>query len=142
MSSFDVIFLEDNEDFCFFIQKALDKNIHNVDYKITKSGEEFLNQIGIDSQQKIKPKLFFLDINLPDINGLDLLKRLKESNDFRSIPVVMLSTSNNPNDIEQAVKYGVNAYVAKPSSFKSLSEFIDQALDFWLNHNLTAVSNS
>jgi two-component system response regulator len=67
--------------------------------------------------------LIILDLNLPKINGMDVLKSLKENSKYSSIPVVILSTSSDQNTISEAYKNGANGYITKPMSY---DEFVDK----------------
>lgn len=135
MKKIDLLCVDDNEDFRFFLQRALEKYSKDVNYRIAENGQDFFEQLGLDGEAKVAPKLILLDINLPDANGIDVLEKLKKSKFYKAIPVVMLSTSDNPADIKKAIDNGANAFVSKPSSFNKLKELIADACDFWLNHN-------
>jgi CheY-like chemotaxis protein len=78
-----------------------------------------------------RPELVLLDLNLPRKDGLELLAEIKEDPQLRSIPVVILTTSENPDDIRKAYDLHANAYVAKPSRLEELFQAMKTVVDFW-----------
>lgn len=78
------------------------------------------------------PKIIFLDVNLPDISGLDILEKIHASQHLRFIPVVILTSSSNPKDVSRAYKLGARGYIIKPMDFDHLREKVHATLDFWL----------
>lgn len=79
------------------------------------------------------PRIIFLDINLPGFSGLDILERIRKSDAIRFVPVVVLTSSGNPTDIEKAYKLGASGYIIKPMEYESLIEKLNATLKFWLN---------
>ena len=139
MKEIDYLCIEDDSDYCHFIVRATESLQIPINVKIKNEAEaalEFLREI---KDTKLMPKIIFLDINLPDISGLEVLKVLKESNHLRQIPVIMLSSSENQKDISQSMDLGANAYVTKPGSYKGLKSLFWDAHNFWLNHNFTSL---
>lgn len=86
---------------------------------------------GIDSK---RPDLILLDLNLPGAGGLNLLKFLKKNDSIRHIPVIILSSSANPNDVELCYAFGANAYLLKPLNPKDLEAKMLAFTQFWLTH--------
>ncbi|MCF2487532.1 response regulator [Dyadobacter sp. CY347] len=83
----------------------------------------------------IKPKVIFLDIKMPKINGLEVLRILKGDDNTRSIPVVMMTSSKEEKDIIESHKLGVNSYVVKPLGFENFSKTIAELGFYWLAVN-------
>lgn len=75
-----------------------------------------------DMENYNKAFLLLLDINMPEINGVEVLKRIKEHPKLKSIPVVMLTTTDDPDEIDQCYKLGCNIYITKPVDFLKFSE--------------------
>lgn len=98
---------------------------------IARDGQEA--QDYLTDPNSIKPKLIFLDINMPRMNGLTLLQRLKTSDELKQIPVIMLTTSNAQSDISAAFKNHANAYIIKPYELSSFVEAMDRTKEFWLH---------
>lgn len=104
-----------------------------------KDAEDFLShqgRYGTDGIQVPRPSIILLDLNLPGEDGRSLLKRLKKNPKFSTIPIVVLSSSSNPKDVEQCYSLGANAYLLKPLDPKDLEVIILAFGHFWLKHNI------
>lgn len=131
---------DSNEDF-----EALKRFLHRSPLAISihrcVNGEQalaFLDETGsymIDSKTLLKnnprPGLIVLDLNLPGIDGREVLRRIKQDAKLKTIPVVVFTTSNNPKDIEECYQYGVNSYIVKPIDFHQLKRNIQTLVDYW-----------
>jgi CheY-like chemotaxis protein len=104
-----------------------------------KDGQEaldFLYGEGEYSERpSARPRLVLLDLKLPRLNGIDVLRRLKGDERQRSIPVVMLTSSNEERDIVESYSLGVNSYLIKPVEFDKLGEQVVNAGLYWLLAN-------
>jgi CheY-like chemotaxis protein len=78
------------------------------------------------------PRLILLDLKLPKVDDLDVLRRLKADAKARTIPVVVLTSSNEEQDIARSYKLGVNSYVVKPVNFDNFSEAVAQLGYYWV----------
>ncbi|ETR73339.1 MAG: Response regulator receiver [Candidatus Magnetoglobus multicellularis str. Araruama] len=78
------------------------------------------------------PQLVLLDLNLPKISGLEVLKKIRSNEKTRMLPVVILTTSNEDRDRTESYKLGVNSYIRKPVDFKQFSDAILQVGLYWL----------
>jgi CheY-like chemotaxis protein len=99
-------------------------------------GEEaldFLNQAGSNGQpeKSPRPSLVLLDLNLPGTDGREVLQHIKENAELSAIPVVILSTSSNPKDLEFCYGNGANSYLVKPMSLKKFQHLIQIFIDYW-----------
>ena len=79
------------------------------------------------------PNLILLDINMPRMNGHELLARLKSDAELSIIPVIMLSTSSSPNDIRRAYQLHVNCYVLKPTTLDRAQKLVQAVEAFWMD---------
>jgi len=79
-----------------------------------------------------RPCLILLDLNLPGTDGRDILEKLKQNERLKSIPVVVLTTSSDPNDIDTCYNKGANCYVVKPVNYDGLVETMRTLCNFWL----------
>ncbi len=86
-----------------------------------------------DPESAPRPGLILLDLNLPGNDGREVLRRIKQDDDLKSVPVVIFTTSNNPKDIEACYRQGVNSYIIKPMDFKLLKRSIQTLLEYWFN---------
>jgi CheY-like chemotaxis protein len=98
---------------------------------------DFLNRSGIYrpaddlNQPRFQPDLIILDLNLPGTDGREILVIIKQIPHLRSIPIVVLSTSSNPKDIEACYQSGVNSYMLKPMDINTLKDSLRIMLDYW-----------
>jgi CheY-like chemotaxis protein len=88
-----------------------------------------------DRNPDIKPKVIFLDIKMPKMNGLEVLRILKADDNTRMIPVVMMTSSKEEKDIIESHQLGVNSYVVKPLGFENFSKTIAELGFYWLAVN-------
>ncbi|MGL5836581.1 MAG: response regulator [Waterburya sp.] len=90
-----------------------------------------------------RPSLIVLDLNLPKIDGREVLKRIKQHESLQTIPVVIFTTSNNPKDMEICYQYGIKNYIVKPINFGELKQNIQTLVDYWLEATtLTQIQES
>jgi CheY-like chemotaxis protein len=87
-----------------------------------------------------QPDLILLDLNLPGTDGREVLVIIKQHKTFKAIPVVVLSTSLNPKDIEACYQYGANSYMLKPMNFNHLKDLIQAILNYWFKLALLSAS--
>lgn len=81
------------------------------------------------------PKLVLLDLKLPRINGMEVLKAIRENERLRDVPVVMLTSSREPRDVAEGYRLGINAFVVKPVNFKDFTDSVQQLGRFWMTVN-------
>jgi CheY-like chemotaxis protein len=104
--------------------------------KIIENGKDALVTLSELAEAKIKPKLILLDLNLPGLSGLDLVKKIREMPFLRYTPVIFFSTSDNPKDVKASLEFGANAYLTKPSGYLNLVSCLQSMHDFWFTKNL------
>jgi CheY-like chemotaxis protein len=132
----DILFVEDNPDDVQLALRALKTaNIANRIH-VVRDGAEALNFLfpsgtSAHRDRNGAPQLILLDLNLPKVNGLDVLRRIKADARTRSIPVIVLTGSNQDRDIAASKRLGANAYIVKPVDFQSLSEVTPQLSLHW-----------
>jgi two-component system response regulator len=133
----EIILVEDNISDADLIKRALSKS--NVANKILhlKDGQEALDYLFSEGQWKgIKTsnvtKLILLDLKMPKISGLEVLKKIKSHEETKKIPVVVLTSSKEDPDIQECYKLGVNSYVVKPLGFDEFSKTVIQLGLYWM----------
>jgi CheY-like chemotaxis protein len=77
------------------------------------------------------PDIILLDLNMPKISGVEFLSILKSREEFRHIPTVILTTSNNKKDLEECYRIGVSGYILKPLKYEAYVKKIEQVLSYW-----------
>ncbi|RZK39429.1 MAG: response regulator [Pedobacter sp.] len=135
MSTPDIFYVEDDPDYAFILQTAINEVRGELTVGISEDGRDAIEQLKIFSENKQKPKLILLDLNLPGLSGLDILKTIKEMPDLKYTPVILFSTSDHPNDVKASYEFGANAYVTKPDGYFNLVECLRNMHDFWFVQN-------
>ena len=131
-----LLIVEDsNEDF-ETLQRFLRRSLLTIPIQRCVNGEqalEFLNRTRNhpDRATSLRPSLIVLDLNLPGTDGREVLRRIKQDDSLKLIPIVVFTTSNNPKDIEVCYRYGVNSYIVKPIDFAQLKRDIQILVDYW-----------
>jgi two-component system, response regulator len=82
-----------------------------------------------------QPKIVLLDLNLPKIGGLEVLRQIKSNETTKSIPVVILSSSKQDTDIKSGFMYGANSYIVKPVEFESFQKAVSELGIYWMSLN-------
>lgn len=137
---FEILLVEDNEDHAAAVQRSLRK--HRVANRIThlKDGEEALNYLfrrGAYKDPDVSPRpwIVLLDLRLPKVDGMDVLREIKQSESLHRIPVVVLTSSDAEKDIAQASEYNANSYVVKPVDFDKFVQLMDDIGFYWLGYH-------
>ncbi|MCC5629292.1 response regulator [Nostoc sphaeroides CHAB 2801] len=130
-----LLIVEDsNEDF-EALQRFLGRSTIAIAIQRCVSGEQalaFLYRTGNYVERHApRPGLIVLDLNLPGTDGREVLRRIKQDDNLKMIPVVVFTTSNNPKDIEVCYQYGVNSYIVKPINFVQLKRDIQMLVEYW-----------
>jgi len=133
----EILLVEDNDHDAEMTVRALRKNNYLHKLLWVQDGVEALDFInctgafeGRDHNQL--PKLVLLDLKMPRLDGLDVLRSLKAADRTRSIPVVVMTSSNQERDLMESYRLGVNGYVTKPIEFKDLVKLISGIGLYWL----------
>jgi two-component system, response regulator len=130
MTSQNILLVEDNPDDRDLTIMALKGSKIANEIDIARDGEEALRYF--EDQSRPLPVLVLLDLKLPKIMGLDVLKRLRADERTRLVPIVVLTSSQQESDRYQSYAEGVNAYVVKPVQFDKFSEAVKALGLFWL----------
>jgi len=132
----DVVLVEDDPNDAELIMRVFHK--HNMVNRIVllKDGAEALDFF-FGGRANDHPKVVLLDLKLPKINGIEVLQRLKSDERTKNVPVVVLTSSAERQDIKDAYKYGVNSYVTKPIRFEDFANAVAELRLYWLllNHS-------
>jgi hypothetical protein len=102
---------------------------------VARDGEEALAWIPRWEAGETKPAVILLDLNMPRIDGLTVLKALKTHPEYRNIPIVILTTSKEDRDISKAYELGVNSYIVKPVDFDNFMDVAQQIELYWCVYN-------
>ena len=128
-SEVDILLIEDNPADAELAMRSLKKNNSLKNIVHVKDGAqalEFIFCIGHYSNRdfKIQPKVILLDLNMPKINGIDVLRRIKADEQTKNIPVIVLTSSNESPDIKACYELGANSFIVKPVQFENFIQAV------------------
>jgi CheY-like chemotaxis protein len=130
-----ILLVEDNEgDIILTLEALKEAKIYN-EINVVRDGDaalQYLNKEG-EYQDAETPDLILLDINLPKMDGIEVLAKIKSNEGLMVIPVVMLTTSDSEKDIFQSYQSHANCYITKPVNFENFMEVIQTIKNFWIN---------
>lgn len=130
-----IFLVEDNEQDEILTIKALQKNKVLNEIKVARDGAEaldFLFNEEASNYERELPQLILLDLKLPKVDGLEVLKRIRTNPRTKLIPVVILTTSKEDSDLLSGYELGANSYVRKPVDFHEFSEAVRGLGTYWL----------
>jgi two-component system response regulator len=139
-----IVLVDDNADDEMLTIRALNKNNVTAELVVLRDGVEALEYFsGADTTSGAArmrhPMLILLDLKLPKVNGLEVLEKLRGKEHTRLIPVVILTTSNEQQDIFASYRLGANSYIRKPVDFNEFTETIRKIAEYWLSLNIPAL---
>ena len=133
----EILLVEDSQDDLDMTLRALRKANMANHIEIARDGVEALDFIfceGAHAARKIEnmPKLILLDLKLPKVSGMEVLRRIKGDPRTKMIPVVMLTSSKEQKDVIESYGLGTNSYIVKPVDFESFAEAVQRLGMYWL----------
>lgn len=139
----EVLLVEDNLGDSRLIQESFkDLKVPNS-LHIVKDGVEAIQFLKkeLPFKDSVRPDIIFLDLNLPRKNGFDVLAEIKENDDLKTIPVIVLTSSKAEKDVAKAYKYHANSYVIKPNDFMDYIKLGEILEDFWFSTSVFLENN-
>ena len=137
-----ILRVEDNQDDVDLTLRALSRQQIDNRVEIVRDGVEALDFLFARGEYAERdpqdlPQLILLDVNLPRLSGLEVLKELRKHQLTKTVPVVMLTTSKEEQDVVESYVSGANSYVQKPIDFREFTEAVKQLGTYWLLINQT-----
>lgn len=135
-----VLLVEDLEDDVLFFQLACKGAGFEPALEVKANGDDaiaYLESVGDDTI----PHLILLDMKMPRTSGLEVLAWIRKQEKFKELPVVMLTSSSNPEDISNAMKLGANSFITKTGDLDRLKGIIGAVLHYWLDLNRQSVEH-
>ena len=131
MKKLKILLIEDDEiERMKFSRVAAKKGNHTIIE--AENGERALDTL----EDLESPNLIVLDLNMPKVNGIEFLKILKQNSNLNYIPIIVMSTSNNHNDIKKCYEIGVSGYMIKPLHYDDYKKKISGLIDYWMDNEL------
>jgi CheY-like chemotaxis protein len=135
-----ILIAEDREDDVLLVQHAFSKAGSQSSLQFVPDGEEALAHLRHEKHYADRiafpfPALLLLDLKMPKKNGFEVLQEVRADPRLKKLPVIILSSSDQPNDIDSAWELGANSYLVKPSEADDLVVMLQKVEDYWLNLN-------
>ena len=134
-SKLTIVHVEDNPAHAELVSRGLEGIDIDVELIWLSDGEKVVNYL--EDRSNETPQMILLDLNLPKIKGLEVLKIIRESHRHKTVPVVVLSTSEAENDIAGAYEHMANSYLVKPLNFIDFQKMVSDCGSYWTNWNRT-----
>ena len=125
-----ILLVEDDPDHEALTIRALKKSNMANDIRVARDGEEAVAMLC--GPEPIAPQVILLDLKLPKLDGLEVLKRIRDCDHTRTLPVVVLTSSDEERDMVRSYQLGVNSYIRKPVNFNDFAEATRQLGMYWL----------
>jgi len=133
---FTVLLVEDDLNDIFLVKRAFKAAHLENPLQVVTDGEEATNYLSgkgkyADRDTYPLPRLIVMDIKMPRMSGFDVLEWIKNDGTLRRIPVIIVSSSNRPQDIDMAYQLGANAYMVKPVSYRAVERLFESITHYW-----------
>jgi two-component system response regulator len=132
MTNRAILLVEDNPDDETLTLRALRKHNMLNEVTVAHDGAEALEHLFTNGSAESKPSLILLDLNIPKVNGLEVLRRIRADERTKIIPVVVLTSSREEEDVLAGYRGGANGYVRKPVNFADFAEAVSTLGAYWL----------
>jgi len=140
-----ILLVEDDENDVVFMEMALKKSGLGSAYRVAEDGQEAIDYLSgarefADRARFPIPALVFLDLKLPRVMGMDVLKWIRDQPELGAMVVIVLTSSQQRSDIRRACSLGANSYLVKPANPLAMAEIVDLVKRYWLQLNLPTVT--
>jgi CheY-like chemotaxis protein len=129
MNQHTIFIAEDDEDDQFLLRTAFSSAAKSCDLVFFANGEQLVQRLQQPNQH---PTLVLLDLNMPVLDGFQTLQKIRQQDLYRTLPVIILTTSSQRDDITKAYALGANSFITKPHQYTDLVQTVQQLQDFWL----------
>ena len=131
-----ILIAEDDADDRYLMKTALEETGIIEDVQYVENGVEVINyleSLGNDNGEINYPKFILLDLNMPKMDGREVLKMMKSNEAYRKIPVIVFSTTKNQLEVTRCYDLGANTYIVKPASYDTLVSTIKEICTYWFD---------
>ncbi len=140
-----VLLVEDDPNDAMLVERSFQKGNLKVSLVVVRDGREALDYLmgkgRFSDRGSCLPRLILLDLKLPRMSGFEFLKEVKSAPPLNRIPVVVLTSSLEWEDVDRAYELGANAYLVKPVKFEEFMGMMEVVGTFWISYNLTCTPN-
>jgi len=144
MNKHYILIAEDDMDDRYLMKTALEETGITEEVKYAENGVEVINFLEAVIEKNgvyNYPRLILLDLNMPKMDGREVLKKIKTHEAYRKIPVIVFSTTKNQLEVNRCYDLGANTYIIKPVSYDTLVDTIKQICAYWFNTATLLESN-
>ena len=127
----EILLVEDNPDDVAIALRAFARSDVASRLSVARDGQEVLDLLLDGKSLPSRPDLILLDVNLPKVNGLDVLAKIRASDEFAMMPVVILTASGREEDIVRSYRLGANSYIQKPVVFERFTRTLEVLGQYW-----------
>lgn len=134
----EVLLVDDDEDFIQVAQRAIRRSGLNARVEVAHDGAEALRALGLEGAYDVPPRpplVVLLDINMPVRNGWEVLRRIREHAVTHELPVVVVSSSDRPEDVQRSYTLGANSFVVKRFDIGRPGAYLADAIRYWVEIN-------
>jgi two-component system response regulator len=135
-----VLLVDDDEDYLYVARRAIERAQLHADVRVTHDGDEALRVLGLkpgglEPAQPHTVVVVLLDLRMPGQGGLDVLRQIRANELTRELPVVVVSTSSQSDDIARSYQHGANSYVVKRMDAEAPGRYVAEAARYWVELN-------
>ena len=127
----EILLVEDNPDDVAIALRAFARSDVASRLSVARDGQEVLDLLLDGKSLPSRPDLILLDVNLPKVNGLDVLAKIRASDEFAMMPVIILTASGREEDIVRSYRLGANSYIQKPVVFERFTRTLEVLGQYW-----------
>lgn len=131
----DILLVEDNRGDILVTTEAFEESALRTSICVARDGQEAVDLLE-DATRSYRPDLILLDLNLPRLDGHQVLARLKRHKELKRIPVMILTSSREPGDVLRAYDEHANSYLTKPVGIDDMQSMVESVQTFWFRHNV------
>lgn len=131
VNALPIIIADDDQEDIDFLKEAFEENRIRNPLVTAHNGEELMAKLQVFKEIP-GPAFVLLDLNMPIMNGQEVIKAMKSDPDLQHIPIIVLTTSKSEEDIFKSYNLGVNSYISKPVTFDSLTAIVKTLREYWL----------
>jgi CheY-like chemotaxis protein len=134
-----ILIVDDDRDEVDIALRALRRGGLGESVEVVRDGQEALEVLGLEASveqvSRIRPRVIFLDLKMPRVDGWEVLRRIRKSADVADLPVVILSSSDQDSDVQRCYALGANSFLVKRFDPKSPGAYLVDAARYWLDLN-------
>lgn len=132
----EIVLIEDDDDDIYFFKTACLKLDSSINLITLRNGIEFIDYV---KKEGIADKIFFVDLNMPKMGGIEALEKLKQLSISAQMISIIYTTSSREKDILDAYEFGAKSYLLKPDSLTKIQELIQSTINYWFKQNVHVV---